>query len=731
MKINKRKIGIFFAVLLMLSVVFTAVGCRKTETFTVEVSGGTGGGSFNKNASCTVTATLADGEEFVRWTDGEGEEVSTQNPYTFNVTQSITLTAVTGPRTQHTVTVTNGFIGTDRTVRSASVYSGDSVTLTASATQARRFNKWIINGTTESTQNPLTLAITADTTVQAILDEILLLVVSNGTVNGKTYDLFDAGSEVTVVADEFEDASQRFFYWYIVDEDENETEVSRSPEYTFTLAESLKIFARYARYFTLSVVDGYIGDNPETSSLEVAEGDFVSVTPINPPNATPGFGNAFRRWTQGADTLSTSFTYVHRVTQAETLTAVFEEISTQIQLPAIQAGTSNGLIHRETINAQAIAFDRVATMPSIFLDGADHVRVHIYDSSASSVSLGHFKLVLNTATPPDTQQAGWFMSTDETIQSNFKGQTKNYYLEGAQFSDFERIVRHALGYEYSDSGTYYFAMQAAAPQGGVAYDGGIELTVNDGAISGKSTWMYQRNASAPAGKFTVELVTEGALIDGQYTSVEAGYGVLLTLTVPPSFTEEGAEIFGWFTALPDGQGGYTSGGVLLSGLATFYHTVTGNVTLMVAPVGEDIQVLPAPDNTNNAMININPPGAVGQIRYDRQSGGTAFVTGVDYIMYYVVTDTNPVPIPAFRLVKNPDGSAYLTDANGNPAPAAVQVAGGPGNYSTPDGNTHNWLKPLLTYHGVENFYFVCQAVSESPLFLNSEIGLRGQAWYTI
>ena len=51
-----------------------------------------GGGQFNYGASCTVTATPADGYMFTNWTQN-GNEVSKNAEYTFNVTSDMNLTA--------------------------------------------------------------------------------------------------------------------------------------------------------------------------------------------------------------------------------------------------------------------------------------------------------------------------------------------------------------------------------------------------------------------------------------------------------------------------------------------------------------------------------------------------------------------------------------------------------------------------------------------------------------
>ena len=83
--------------LVLAAVLAFALACTPAQSFTVTVVGGTGGGTFEKGAQCTVTATVGENEKFVRWT-ADGKEISTENPYTFNVEKDVELTAVLEPR---------------------------------------------------------------------------------------------------------------------------------------------------------------------------------------------------------------------------------------------------------------------------------------------------------------------------------------------------------------------------------------------------------------------------------------------------------------------------------------------------------------------------------------------------------------------------------------------------------------------------------------------------------
>lgn len=62
------------------------------NTYTVTVTGGSGGGTFNHGAICTVTASVADNYTFTGWTIN-GSVVSTSLTYSFAVTGNVTIVA--------------------------------------------------------------------------------------------------------------------------------------------------------------------------------------------------------------------------------------------------------------------------------------------------------------------------------------------------------------------------------------------------------------------------------------------------------------------------------------------------------------------------------------------------------------------------------------------------------------------------------------------------------------
>ena len=75
-----------------LTVTYPALPVKYNVTVTAENGTVTGDGEYEEGKTATLTATPAEGYQFVNWTVGE-EVVSTENPYTFTVTADIDLVA--------------------------------------------------------------------------------------------------------------------------------------------------------------------------------------------------------------------------------------------------------------------------------------------------------------------------------------------------------------------------------------------------------------------------------------------------------------------------------------------------------------------------------------------------------------------------------------------------------------------------------------------------------------
>lgn len=137
----------------------TAVVQPAKAKYTVKVNGGTGGGEYESGDSVTVTATLGENEIFVGWTI-DGKQVSTDNPYTFEVKENVEITAVKEVRFKVEVIGGEG---------SGSYRSGEEITVTATLGENEIFDHWTDGkGVTVSTKNPYTFVVTENVKLTAV-----------------------------------------------------------------------------------------------------------------------------------------------------------------------------------------------------------------------------------------------------------------------------------------------------------------------------------------------------------------------------------------------------------------------------------------------------------------------------------------------------------------------------------------------------------------------------------
>ena len=133
-----------------------------------------GAGTYAEGATATLTATPAEGYEFVSWT--LGDQVLTDNPLTLTVTSDTAVVAtfkaieVVIPTYTVTATVNDPAMGI---VEGAGTYEeGATATLTATANTGYAFVSWLVDGET-FTDNPLILTVESDVVVEATFQKDL------------------------------------------------------------------------------------------------------------------------------------------------------------------------------------------------------------------------------------------------------------------------------------------------------------------------------------------------------------------------------------------------------------------------------------------------------------------------------------------------------------------------------------------------------------------------------
>ena len=130
--------------------------------------GGTveGAGSYLEGETCTLTATAADDYQFIHWTEN-GEVVSAENPYSFEVTGNRTLVAVFGSTIPVSINV-SASPNSGGTVSGGGAYLfGQTCTVTATPNANWAFDNWTENGTVVSTEPTYSFEIEGERTLVA------------------------------------------------------------------------------------------------------------------------------------------------------------------------------------------------------------------------------------------------------------------------------------------------------------------------------------------------------------------------------------------------------------------------------------------------------------------------------------------------------------------------------------------------------------------------------------
>ncbi len=626
-----------------------AVGCFAACTtsgsspdVTVSVEGGTGGGTYKEGDNCTVTAQVPEGYEFLEWTVFD-VPVSTANPYTFEVDFDIALKAVFSeiPKAMYNVTVNGGMIG-ENGPASMEVAEGTELTIYPDESQARKFSNWLI-GDKEVTDNPYTFTVKGNTEITAEFDEYCMISVSGGTVNGGRSDIVPQGSDVTVKANT-DDIGRQFVYWYTLDENFSEVVVSKTPEYTFKLDNSTKIYAKFLSLFNVTAVSGTINGTGE-STLAVLDGDSVTLT----PDAAPSEDEAFIGWYIGGERVSAEREYELEIINDTVVEAKYGPLS-RVQLKKPESSRNEnypttGIIYRE--GGGSIAFDRITSDKSdtMFVEGVEYVRYDIYTSQDAdkSAPAGSFRVRVDRGADAagGTAMTGWIETMDGSLSfKSMRGGAGDYYVHSAEANDFYAVLRAALGYSYCAGQAYYFAATAVGPEYPV-----IDTENNSATLyvsserSDITTASITVQAGQPVAYYNIKVI-DGHIgsYDGEgepVTQVTAGHGATITVTanMPEDDTVEWV-FLGW-KEVSYGEGGEEILGNTLSSSTTYTFAASRDLTLKPVFVDrEDIDAtpLPTPDNTDGKLMYEEGGGAIA---FDRAGSGSMFTADVAYVIIYI------------------------------------------------------------------------------------------------
>ncbi len=321
------------------------VGGGGGTTYNITVSanptnGGTvaGGGTYNQGQSCTVTATANSGYTFTNWTEN-GNVVSTQANYTFNVNSNRTLVAnFTAQTQQYNITVSANPTNGGTVTGGGSYNQGASCTVSATANSGYTFNNWTENGNVVSSQANYTFTVNGNRTLVANFtaqpQNYTISVSANpaegGTVTGG--GSYQQGQTCTVHATPA--TGYNFVRWT-----ENGSSVSTNPNYSFTVTGNRTLVAQFEgqSYYIATNSNPSSGGTTSGNGL-YTHGQQCTVT------ATPAEGYAFENWTEGGSQVSTDASYTFTVTSGHNFVANFTvqtfEIVTNINLA--EGGTVTG-----------------------------------------------------------------------------------------------------------------------------------------------------------------------------------------------------------------------------------------------------------------------------------------------------------------------------------------------------------------------------------------------------
>lgn len=292
----------YFSLLFALTFVFSSCG-GQPQTALINVVNGTGGGTYNIGSNATITATIPEYKTFKEW-QVDNQAVSTSNPYTFEVKENKTFTAMF-ETVRYTLTVINGTGG-------GTYDGGSTVRVSPTLEEGERFVSWNVNGEVVSTNQNYTFTLTKNLTIEAITStDPIPEKVTVTVVNGEGSGIYDKGRNVTITPTLEE--GDTFVSWNVGGEP-----VSYEERYTFVATEDVVITAVIEHApdpekVSVTVING-------TGSGRYTIGELVIVTPILKPS------QEFISWNVEGVPVSTESTYSFIASEDITLTAVIRDI---------------------------------------------------------------------------------------------------------------------------------------------------------------------------------------------------------------------------------------------------------------------------------------------------------------------------------------------------------------------------------------------------------------------
>nr|WP_321485231.1 choice-of-anchor D domain-containing protein [uncultured Draconibacterium sp.] len=314
----------------------TLIANFEAKTFNISASsspsnGGSvsGAGSYNYGGTANLTATAAEGYDFVDWTE-DGTTVSTNANYVFTVTSDRTLIANFEAKTFN-ISASSSPSNGGGVSGAGSYNNGATANLIATAAEGYDFVDWTEDGTTVSTNASYSFTVTSDRTLIANFEaKTFNISASSSPSNGGSVSgagSYNYGGTANLIAT----AAEGYDF---VDWTEDGTTVSTNVNYSFTVTSDRTLVANFeAKTFNISA-----SASPSNGGIVSGAGSYNNGGTAN-LTATAVEGYDFIDWTEDGTVVSTNANYSFTVTSDRTLVANFE---TKIFNISASASPDNG-----------------------------------------------------------------------------------------------------------------------------------------------------------------------------------------------------------------------------------------------------------------------------------------------------------------------------------------------------------------------------------------------------
>ena len=297
----------------------------------------TGGGSYAEGASCTVTATPAEGYTFVNWAEN-GTVLSTDPSYTFTVNENHTLVANFTVQS-YTITLTANPTEGGTLTGGGTYNHGQYCTAVATEAPGYTFVNWTEDGTEVSTDASYYFMVEGNRNLVAnfTINSYTVTVAANPTEGGTVTGggTFTYGDDCTVSATEAD--GYTFINWT-----ENGSFVSSELTFTFAVEANRNLVANFTTapqpMHTITLIANPTEGGTLVGGGTYQEGQTCTVA------ATPAAGYTFINWTENDEEVSTDASYSFTITGDRTLVANFSIESYVIAATAdpVEGGTITG-----------------------------------------------------------------------------------------------------------------------------------------------------------------------------------------------------------------------------------------------------------------------------------------------------------------------------------------------------------------------------------------------------